>query len=97
MLFERCVRAKLDTPISTTETGITASAPISEFFNASLVTPKGLALGELWIQGGSIVDPQARFWQQNADPTSTHRRIDCNGMLLCPGMIDLMLFGACGH
>ena len=96
MLFERCVRAKLDTPISTTETGITASAPISEFFNASLVTPKGLALGELWIQGGSIVDPQARFWQQNADPTSTHRRIDCNGMLLCPGMIDLMLFGACG-
>ena len=67
------------------------SSGLVEFSNVHLVTPNGLESGELWIQeGGAIVDPQERFWQRSDTSETSHRRIDCQGMLLCPGMIDIM-------
>lgn len=65
-----------------------------QFHNAKLVTPAGLVAGDLWMQGGAIVDPQARFWQRRR--AAADHRIDCQGMLLAPGMIDVMLHGAFG-
>jgi N-acetylglucosamine-6-phosphate deacetylase len=76
------------------------SALLIHFFNARLVTDDGLVDGELWVQDGKIVDPQARFWSR-AEAASTQgaaadRRIDCKGLLLAPGFIDCMLHSAFG-
>lgn len=97
MLFERCVRPRFAPKDATAVAATVSSRPsFVELVNAQLVTPDGLKKGGLWMQeGGSIVDAQERFWQRQEESAS-HRRVDCNGMLLCPGMIDVMLYGAFG-
>ena len=93
-IWQRIVRPRHE---AATDSATTAPArqELVQFVNASLVTEDGLRRqGELWVQGGHVVDPQARFWQREAK--ATDRRIDCKGMLLAPGMIDIMLYGAFG-
>ena len=95
MIMQRCVRQKRadvgDDPPDT------ASSGLVQFTNAALVMPDGLVTGELWMdpESRTIVDPQDRFWQRSDTPQK-HRILDCHGLLLCPGMIDVMLFGAVG-
>lgn len=74
--------------------------PLCQFHNAMLVTEDGLREGDLWVQGGKIVDPEDRFWQRacvsDDSLRAADRRIDCEGMLLAPGFIDIMLHTAFG-
>ena len=52
-----------------------------------------LAAADLWVQGGVIVEPQRLFYGsfQRADVV-----IDCEGLILAPGYIDVQLNGGFG-
>ena len=97
LAWERCVRPRQG---GAEPRALRASAPrpdralLVQFHNAQLATPKGLVAGELWIQHGKIVDPESRFWQRNL--SAADRRIDCGGMIIAPGFIDLHLQQAFG-
>lgn len=65
-----------------------------QFYNARLATPEGLMEGELWMQQGKIVDAQQRFWQR--EDSAADCRIDCHGLILAPGFVDVHMRGAFG-
>jgi len=92
-VWQQCSRQKLSEPLPV-HTARSGRSLLVQFYHAKLVTERGLVEGELWMQHGVIVDPQERFWQR--DSTAADRRIDCKGMLLAPGFIDVHLRGACG-
>ena len=65
---------------------------IVRFTNCCLLRDHDLVAEDLFVQGGVIADPKKLFWDgQKADVT-----IDCEGMILAPGFIDLQLNGAFG-
>lgn len=70
-----------------------ATQLLIRLYNARLATRSGLTYGELWIQNGKIVDPETRFW--NRESSAADRRIDCLGMIIAPGFIDIQLQKAC--
>ena len=78
----------------------TAAAPSTEnaaqvirFTCCRLLRDHALRSGEdLWVCGGVVVDPQELFWKgRTADMT-----IDCGGLILAPGFIELQLNGGWG-
>lgn len=95
LAWDRCVRTK---PAQSPQTALAVSKPFEQllvqFYNVRLATPDGLVEGELWMQQGKIVDPQARFWQREV--TAADCRIDCEGLILAPGFIDTQIYGAFG-
>eukprot|EP00468_Gymnochlora_sp_CCMP2014_P001021 CAMPEP_0167740340 /NCGR_PEP_ID=MMETSP0110_2-20121227/219_1 /TAXON_ID=629695 /ORGANISM="Gymnochlora sp., Strain CCMP2014" /LENGTH=436 /DNA_ID=CAMNT_0007624215 /DNA_START=147 /DNA_END=1457 /DNA_ORIENTATION=- len=51
----------------------------------------------LWTRGGKIIDPMARFWQAaKLRQYAAEVVVDCKGLILVPGYIDLQLNGAFG-
>ncbi len=58
---------------------------ISCFINAQIYQPTGFFPGELYVKNGKIVPPEP------ADKV-----YDCQGMFLCPGLIDLQVNGIHG-
>ena len=94
MIHERCVRPRTEN-IPPPATPPRSGPLLVQFFNAKLVTGDGLVDGDLWMHGSTLVDPQSYFWERS-HAKAADRRIDCQGMLLSPGMIDIMLYGAFG-
>jgi len=108
MIFERCVRPRHAKPAFEAPTVVgsgpqfaapaaMASGPqLVQLFNAKLVTSDdGLVDGDLWMLGSTIVNPRSHFWDRT-HAKAADRRVDCQGMLLAPGMIDIMLYSAFG-
>ncbi len=48
----------------------------------TLVTPSGVAVGDVGVAGGRIVDVGA------LDPASADQLLDCRGLHVLPGLID---------
>ena len=94
MLHERSVRPRYETKLAAPPAAVPSGPVLTQFFNAMLVTERGLVQGDLWMLGDKLVDPQSQFWERSAK--AVDRRVDCQGMLLAPGMIDVMLYGAFG-
>ena len=67
--------------------------PLTRFANCRVLRGHSLAAADLWVQGGVIVEPQRLFYGsfQRADVV-----IDCEGLILAPGYIDLQLNGGFG-
>ena len=67
--------------------------PLTGFANCRVLRGHSLAAADLWVQGGVIVEPQRLFYGsfQRADVV-----IDCEGLILAPGYIDLQLNGGFG-
>ncbi len=61
-------------------------SPILRFFGARLLLNHRIEEGELWVQRGKIIPPQAQ-----AD-----REIDLEGKILAPGYIDVQINGGFG-
>ena len=70
------------------------SSRVVRYKNALVVKPGEPVpfLDELWVQGGKIIDPQKYFYDvsKRAD-----EEVDCNGMILAPGYIDIQCNGTC--
>ena len=52
-----------------------------------------LVRDDLWIQGGVVIDPRERFFQQRL--TSDHK-VDLGGLIVAPGYVDIQINGAFG-
>lgn len=65
------------------------------FYNGFFVRGESLTTADLWINNatGKIVDPQEIFYDQSLVPAT---RIDLDGRILAPGLIDVQLNGASG-
>ena len=97
MAWQRCVRPRRSeegVPARLPSRPLTEASHLVKFQNVRLATPAGLINGELWMQHGKIVNPESRFWQRES--SAADRRIDCRGMIIAPGFIDLQLQKACG-
>lgn len=56
-----------------------------------------LALGDLWVQNGRIIDPARRFWEAaSAARFACDIEVDATGCIIAPGFIDLQFNGAYG-
>lgn len=70
------------------------SARVVRYKNARVVkSGKPLSIiDELWVQEGKIIDPQKYFYDvsKRAD-----EEVDCKGMILAPGYIDIQCNGTC--
>eukprot|EP00966_Prymnesium_polylepis_P041682 967849-Prymnesium_polylepis.1 len=98
LAWSRCVRPRTEKPSPSGAGGPRSERSLLvQFHNVKLTTAGGLVDGELWMQNGSIVDPQGRFWQRDGSAALGHdRRIDCKGMILAPGFIDVHVGSAFG-
>jgi N-acetylglucosamine-6-phosphate deacetylase len=72
-------------------------AAVVQFVNCFLVRNDSLIWEDLWLQEDKIIDPQPRFWKAKRE----HRFaadviVDCGGLIIAPGFIDLQINGAFG-
>ncbi len=56
-----------------------------------MCTDRGtLEEGDVWVQGGKIIDPLKLFYEEKRAPDSV---IDCSGLIVAPGFIDIQING----
>eukprot|EP00051_Salpingoeca_urceolata_P001075 m.38401 g.38401 ORF g.38401 m.38401 type:complete len:518 (-) comp11181_c0_seq1:251-1804(-) len=73
--------------------GEAAPGPVTRFTNCRVCRPSGIETEDVWVQDGRIIDARVQFWEvrRQADVV-----VDCKGLLLAPGFIDLQINGAFG-
>ncbi|KJE93396.1 n-acetylglucosamine-6-phosphate deacetylase [Capsaspora owczarzaki ATCC 30864] len=69
------------------------SDAVIQFYNCRLVRDQKLVHEDIYVQHGKIILPQAWFFDVRK-PSDI--RIDCHGMILAPGFIDVQINGAYG-
>merc|ERR1712166_462634 len=71
---------------------------VTKFRNCKLLRGGEIVQDDLWVQHGKIIDPESRFWEAvlGDELEAPDVVVDCKGMLLSPGFIDVQLNGAFG-
>lgn len=61
-----------------------------KFCNCRLLRGHQIVIDDLWVRNGKILNPERLFYDEQtlADVT-----IDCNGLILAPGFIDVQING----
>src|SRR6218665_645796 len=61
-----------------------------KFRNCRLLRGHQIVIDDLWVRNGKILNPERLFYDERtlADVT-----IDCNGLILAPGFIDVQING----
>ena len=49
-----------------------------------------LELGDVWVRDGKIIEPLKLFYETKE---SAHTTIDCRGLIVAPGFIDIQING----
>ena len=71
-----------------------ASGMVTRFRGAHLVLNDGTLVREdLWVRDGKILDPLRLFYQEKKE---ADKIIDCSGLLISPGLIDIQINGTLG-
>lgn len=63
---------------------------ITKLTNCRLIRDHQLFADHLWIRDGTIIDPEPVFFD---DKRSADHTIDCRGLIVAPGFIDLQING----
>ena len=72
---------------------------VVKFTNCKLYSPHRAALvaDDLWVRNGAVIDPASRFWEANTfSEFACDLIVDCGGLILSPGFIDVQINGAFG-
>merc|ERR1712086_923182 len=71
---------------------------VTKFRNCKLLRGGEIVQDDLWVKHGKIIDPESRFWEAvlGDELEAADVVVDCKGMLLSPGFIDVQLNGAFG-
>ena len=71
---------------------------VTKFRNCKLLRGGEIVQDDLWVKHGKIIDPESRFWEamKSDEVEAADVVVDCRGMLLSPGFIDVQLNGAFG-
>ncbi|KAB0401453.1 hypothetical protein E2I00_009237 [Balaenoptera physalus] len=70
-----------------------ARAPVIQFTNCRILRGRALLREDLWVRGGSILDPEKLFFEERR--VADEQR-DCGGCILAPGFIDVQINGGFG-
>ncbi|KAK9885743.1 hypothetical protein WA026_012509 [Henosepilachna vigintioctopunctata] len=66
---------------------------LKQFYNCRILRNHELVDDHLWVRNGRIVDPEKIFFDEKILPDV---KIDCNGLIVAPGFIDLQINGGYG-
>jgi len=69
---------------------------VVRYTNCRLLRDGALRHEDLWVQGGRVVSPQELFWGGKRKRALADTVVDCKGMILSAGLIDLQLNGGWG-
>ena len=69
------------------------SGVICKYHNCQILSKGKIIREDLWVRNGIIEDPRHLFYTEKR---SADTLIDCQGLLICPGMIDIQLNGGFG-
>ena len=61
-----------------------------QFYNCDLLKDHVIVKDDLWVRNGSIVNPHVVFFDENV---TADIKIDCKGLLIAPGYIDVQING----
>uniref|UniRef100_A0A1I7U665 N-acetylglucosamine-6-phosphate deacetylase n=1 Tax=Caenorhabditis tropicalis TaxID=1561998 RepID=A0A1I7U665_9PELO len=82
-------RVKYDSDVLST----IADNQLIQFINCSILKSNGLKKEHLWVQNGRILDERIVFFEQKR---MADVQVDCDGLILSPGFIDVQLNGGFG-
>ena len=63
---------------------------VYKFFNCRILRNSTLIKEDLWVRDGKILNPRDIFWFEK---TEADVQVDCTGLIISPGFIDLQLNG----
>ena len=63
-----------------------------QFRNCRLLRDSQIVNDDLWVRDGKIIDPRPIFWEEQV---KADVQIDCNGLIISPGFIDVQINGKC--
>ena len=72
---------------------MSSSEKITVFRNCYLVRDHAIVKDDMWVRGGKIINPHHVLLREKRNFDS---EVDCKGLLLAPGLIDLQINGAYG-
>lgn len=50
--------------------------------------------GDVWVRDGKVMDHMKLFYEEQVSPS---REIDCTGLIVAPGFIDIQINGNCSR
>ncbi|TRY64342.1 hypothetical protein TCAL_00846 [Tigriopus californicus] len=69
------------------------STSVTVFRNCMLLRNHEIRREDLWVRDGIIIDPEPLFFDEQV---GWNQEIDCGGVLIAPGLIDLQINGGFG-
>jgi len=63
---------------------------IFQFTNCSILRDHNIIAEDLWVRNGKVIDPEKVFFDEKR---TADEKVDCNGVLICPGFIDIQING----
>ncbi|XP_033743996.1 N-acetylglucosamine-6-phosphate deacetylase-like isoform X2 [Pecten maximus] len=66
---------------------------VYQFVNCRLLRNHQLVEDDLWVRAGKIINPEKLFFEEKV---AADEQIDCGGMIISPGFIDVQINGAFG-
>lgn len=67
--------------------------PVFQFMNCRLLRNHQLIVDDLWVRAGKIINPEKLFFEEKI---AADKQIDCGGVIISPGFIDIQINGAFG-
>ncbi|XP_044255213.1 N-acetylglucosamine-6-phosphate deacetylase [Tribolium madens] len=65
-----------------------------QFINCKILRDHKIIKEDLWVRNGKIINPERIFFDEKIQAS---RKIDCNGLIIAPGFIELQINGGFGH
>ncbi|KAJ2661363.1 N-acetyl-glucosamine-6-phosphate deacetylase [Coemansia sp. RSA 1199] len=78
--------------LSTEQQTIISGSQITQIYNCRVIRGHALDFDEVWFQNGRIINPALLYGLRGPDV-----RIDAQGLIVAPGLVDVQLNGAFGY
>ena len=66
---------------------------VTQFFNCFILRNHEILKEDLFIRNGKILNPESLFYDERRQ---AELKIDCQGLLISPGLIDIQINGGFG-
>ena len=74
---------------------LSSRGKVLQFTNCRVYSDGVFKSEDLWVRDGRVIDPARRFWEAATfSEFACDVIVDCEGLILCPGFLDLQFNGA---